>query len=137
MRVDHKEERLILLKTYLDTRRGVGHTLARVKGLNEMPGAMVLVSSPNEGKNIENLARQRLRTFTWDNAEMFKTLMGSDSPLVIDNGALSEILRDALDLLRQARQENYVLIDEIRSLRKERSMNVQRKQRPRSNLQSR
>jgi hypothetical protein len=135
MRVDSKEERLILLKTYLDTRRGVGHTLARVKGLNEMPNAIVLVSSPNEGRHIENMARQRLRTFTWDNHDLFKTLMGSDRPLVIDNGALSAILKDALDLLRQARQENYVLVDEIQSLRKERSMYVQR-ERPRRNLQS-
>ena len=118
---DSKEERLMMLKLYLDTRRGVGHTYAQVKGIENIPNTVVVVTHPHEARHIENLARKRIKYITWDNLDL-TLLRGQDVPLVVDNHALSQIIGDALDLLRQARQDNYVLIDEIRSLRNERSM---------------
>ena len=114
-----KEQKLLMLKLYFDTRRQEGHTLAMVKGAENIQ-ATVIVREPFHSDYIERMANRKrwIRYVSWDRFD----LHGLRGPLVIDNAAMSEILGDALDLLREARKENHLLRDEVKTLKEERSM---------------
>ncbi len=109
-----KEQKLLMLKLYFDTRRHEGHTLAMVKGTENIQ-ATVIVREPFHSDYIERMSNRKrwVRYVSWERFD----LHGLRGPLVIDNAAMTAILEDALDLLRNARAENYLLRDEIKTLK--------------------
>ncbi len=98
-----KVEKIALLKTYFDTRRGRGHTFAMVNGVANTENVTVIVHSQNYGKDIQRMCQKRINLVSWDNLDK---LRGSNNALVIDNAAMSQILGDALEMLRELRAEN-------------------------------
>jgi len=99
-----KAEKIALLKTYFDTRRG--HTFAMVNGIANTENVLVLVHSQNYGKDIQRMCQKKITFVSWDNLDRLK---GSNNALVIDNAAMSQILGDALEMLRELRAENSLL----------------------------
>ena len=106
-----KAEKIALLKTYLDTRRGRGHTFAMVNGVANTENVTVIVHNQNYGKDIQRMCQKRINLVSWD--DLYK-LRGSNNALVIDNAAMSKILGDALEMLRELRAENSLLKAGIR-----------------------
>jgi hypothetical protein len=104
----HNLERLAILKTYFDTRRGCGHTFAMMNGVvNTDPSPVILVHSASYAQDLQKFSPKRmLRTVSWDGLERLK---GLNSALVIDNAAMSNILGDALEEIRKLRAENSLL----------------------------
>jgi len=111
----NKEERLQILKLYFDTRRQAGHTYTMLQGAANMD-SLIMVRSKVHAHHLQQMAMKKLATIAWDEFNIDE-LLNSIVPLIIDASALSEILGDALDLLRQERSKNYQLLDEIRVLR--------------------
>ena len=106
-----KAEKIVLLKTYLDTRRGRGHTFAMVNGVANTENVTVIVHNQSYGKDIQRMCQKRINLVSWDDLDK---LRGSNNALVIDNAAMSQILGDALEMLRELRAENSLLKAGIR-----------------------
>jgi hypothetical protein len=109
--MQNKDEKIALLKTYFDTRRGRGHTFAMVNGVANTENVTVVVHNLNYGKDIQRMCQKKINLVSWDNLE---GLRNSNNALVIDNAAISQILGDALDMLRDLRAENSRLRDKLR-----------------------
>lgn len=104
-----KEEKLVLLKAYYDTRRGVGHTTVMMKGVVGSQHAIVLAHTARYAEDLRNIYGRETQIVTWDALDR---LLGRRDALVIDNAAMITILGDALEVMRKLRSENSILRSE-------------------------
>ena len=106
--------KISLLKTYFDTRRGSGHTLAMVNGIANMENVTVIVHNHRYGKDIQRICGRRVNFISWDEIDK---LRGSSNALVIDNSGMSLILGDALEMRRKLMVENLLLKEYIKDIK--------------------
>ena len=109
----HTEEKILLLKVYYETRRGVGHTSALVNGIaNTDP--IVLGRDLDDLRNTSRMAGKVLYpSVSW--VTFPKGMYGQNRPLVVTETALVQILGEVLEELKQSRAENYILKEMLRA----------------------
>lgn len=105
-----KLERIALLKAYLETRRGRGHTFAMVHGVANTENVTVIACNQSHVKHIQGMCQKKINFVPWNNLE---GLRGSDNAIAIDNAAMAQILGDALEAVREMRAENSRLVAEL------------------------
>jgi hypothetical protein len=109
-----KSERLLILLTYLRSRKAVGHTQAMIKGVANSDNVIVLASHEQFGYEVSRQCGKKVDCVSWNNVEV--GLFGKKSPIAIDNSAMLEILEDALEVIRDLRQENSRLNSTVKNI---------------------
>lgn len=109
-------ERISIIKTYFDTRRGAGHTAALVDGISRAKDVIFLVSTKRYADSFHGRLGKNVRVSPVSDLDI---LRGSFSALVIDNSALVELLGDALAELGILRRENFELREAIKKIERE------------------
>ena len=103
------EEKMTLLKLYFDNRRGVGHTLALVRGIANSD-AMVMGQNMDDLRHVSRLSQKIfVPAVAWEDDRFVDLIALQGRPLVVTETALIGIMSDAMKELQQARSEIHIL----------------------------
>ncbi len=86
-------DKLEILLQYFQRNRGVGHTTVMVRGVADSENVVVLAHDYSFHDVISTLCGKKVDVVTLNTLD---ELIGRNTPLVIDNGAMTLLLRDAL-----------------------------------------
>lgn len=111
-KIMNKIEIINTIKTYLDTRRGVGHTYSLVNGVKNSD-TIVLVRHRQNEKEINQMAGKKVNCISLEQVPY--QLRGYNKPLAIDNFALSELLGFTFDIIHEYQEETNLLRSQIRN----------------------
>ena len=97
-------ERLLFLADYWDSNRQAGHTSAMMLGARNVPDVVVVVAMQAARQAVLGVGCDRsagppaIRTET---PATLNRLSGQHAPLVVDHYAMSRMIREAVDEMRQ------------------------------------
>lgn len=97
------EEKLLFLSSYYTALPKVGHTHALIHGIANTERVMVLTQTHEQGQAIQRQCASFVHLMDLDHLHL---LFGKDNPLVIDNEALSQLFKEAVDEIWKLKREN-------------------------------
>lgn len=87
------------LAHYYDRTRGIGHTRVLLQGIGDEP-VMVMFDNMHMASILAPRDNPNILPIAWS-TDLARTLIGRTEPLVLDNSAVTAILRDAMNEIRR------------------------------------